>query len=268
MKRTKRQTSGQHFLASSGIIAKIVNCIDPREGDWIIEIGAGRGALTLPLAERAGHVVTIEKDSSFLPSLQEKHLDNLDIRIQDVLDIRFADLLPPASPSRPAVKLVGNLPYSISSPILFKLLEEKELFDRVVFLVQKEVAERICSRPNSKNYAPVSILIQNHFSATLCFTVQPGSFIPPPKVMSALIALQTRSRPLFDLHEPERFLRFLRIVFLQRRKTFANNLKSMGTPVEEIKRILVESGHDARVRAEQLSPEELHALYLRFMPPS
>ncbi len=266
MKRTKRQTTGQHFLASGGIISKIVDCIDPGKEDWILEIGAGRGALTFPLTERAGRVIAIEKDAAFLPVLREMRLDNLDIRIQDVLDVRFADLIPPPSPSRPTVKLAGNLPYSISSPILFKLLEEKRLFERVVFLVQKEVAERICAGPDSKSYAPVSILIKNHFSAKLCFSVHPGSFIPPPKVTSALVMLKTRERPLFDLREQERFLRFLRIVFLQRRKTFANNLKSMGTPVAEIKKVLIESGFDERVRAEQISPEKLHDLYLKLMP--
>ena len=147
--RTRRHRLGQHFLVSRGVLERIVGLIDPRPDDLIIEIGAGKGALTFPLAARAGRVTAIEKDPAFIPFLEQKAPSNLTIIRADVLTLNLADLGAREGPSAGRAKLVGNLPYSISSALLFKIIAERDVFQKCVFLVQKEVAERICSGPGS-----------------------------------------------------------------------------------------------------------------------
>ncbi len=142
---------GQHFLSDSGILNKIVRAIDPQAEDLIIEIGAGKGALTFPLAQKVRTVIAIEKDPELVPFLQRRKTPNLTIIEKDVLRVNFKELVAAAASQTDPVKIVGNLPYSISTPLMFKILEEKGLFQRGIFLVQKEVAERICARPDPKN---------------------------------------------------------------------------------------------------------------------
>ena len=139
MKRTRRHALGQHFLSNRSVLQKIVRVIAPAKTDVIIEIGAGKGALTFALAEGAGHVTAIEKDPSFLPFLRDKEGPRLAVLEADVLDVDFREVLKRVGARPGGAKLVGNLPYSISSPILFKALESKALFARCVFLIQKEV---------------------------------------------------------------------------------------------------------------------------------
>ena len=207
MKRSRAKALGQHFLKNPRILKKIVHTIRPQKSDLIIEIGPGKGALTLPLVSQAGQVIAIEKDRSLAAFLQKKDLPNLTVLEADILKVDLKKLF--KKNSWEAVKLVGNLPYSISSPLLFKLLEERELFSVCVFLFQKEFAERVCAKPGTKKYAPLSILFQVYFSIRLHFFIPPDSFSPPPRVESALISLQKRKEPLFQLEE-EVFRKFLK----------------------------------------------------------
>jgi 16S rRNA (adenine1518-N6/adenine1519-N6)-dimethyltransferase len=263
-RRKKRHVFGQHFLKSAGVLEKIVRVIDPGPDDLIIEIGAGRGALTLPLAKKAGTVVAVEKDRRLIPALEEKAFPNVKVVAGDVLALDFRELVEAYGAGTKNAKLAGNLPYSISSPLLFKVIEEKEAFQKCVFLVQKEVAERICSGPGPKDYAPVSILIQLYFSAHLHFAVHPGSFSPPPKVESALISLDKRPSPLFPVFDERRFLRFLQDCFRQRRKTLSNNLAAAGQPLSFIEEAFEKIGLDRKVRPEHVSIAQFVGLHRFF----
>jgi 16S rRNA (adenine1518-N6/adenine1519-N6)-dimethyltransferase len=261
MKRTRRHALGQHFLANRSVLQKIVRVIAPAKTDVIIEIGAGKGALTFALAEEAGHVTAIEKDPSLLPFLREKEGPRLTVLEADVLDADFREVLKRAGARPGEAKLVGNLPYSISSPILFKALESKALFARCVFLIQKEVAERVCARPRSKDYAPLSILVQNAFEARLEFKVSPGSFSPPPRVDSAVISLTKRVQPLFPVADEVGFRALLWAAFAHRRKLLVKNLEMSGIArarVEEVYRLLGLAGN---ARAEELSIGQFAALF-------
>ena len=261
MKRTRRHALGQHFLANGSVLQKIVRVIAPAETDVIIEIGAGKGALTFALAGGAGHVMAIEKDPSFLPFLRDKEGPRLTVIEADVLDVDFREVLKRAGTPPGGAKLVGNLPYSLSSPILFKALDSGDLFARCVFLIQKEVAERVCARPRSKDYAPLSILVQNAFEARIEFKVSPGSFSPPPRVESAVLSLTKRAQPLYPVADEARFRALLWAAFAHRRKFLVKNLEMSGivrARIEDAFRLLGLAGN---ARAEELSIGQFASLY-------
>jgi 16S rRNA (adenine1518-N6/adenine1519-N6)-dimethyltransferase len=257
----KRKALGQHFLANRFVLKKIIEVISPRKDELIIEIGAGKGALTFPLAEKCAKVIAIEKDKSLSPFLLEKKKTNVVVLEKDVLRINFRELLAEEDEFGNRIKLVGNLPYVISSPLLFKVLEEKDLFPECVFLLQKEVAERIIAQPGSKIFAPLSILFQMDFETRLHFTVAPGSFSPPPQVQSALISLKRRPGPLFPVNNKDLFRSFLRQAFAKRRKTLLNNLKSLPLPAPLIKKALGRVSLREDVRAEQVSLPQFVSLF-------
>ncbi len=257
MKRTRRHALGQHFLVNRSVLGKIVRVIAPEAADVIVEIGPGKGALTFLLAEQAGRVIAVEKDPAFIPILREKAGPNLTLVEADVLETDFASLLEGADGEFGRAKLVGNLPYSVSSPILFKALDAHALFAQCVFLVQKEVAERVCGRPGTKDHSPMSILIQDHFEARIEFRVSPGSFAPPPKVDSALLTLTRRDAPLFPGADEAPFRSFLRAAFAHRRKLLARNLEMSGVP-----RARIESAYGALGLARNARAEELPARVL------
>jgi 16S rRNA (adenine1518-N6/adenine1519-N6)-dimethyltransferase len=255
---TKRKALGQHFLASRAVLQKIITVISPQKNELIIEIGAGKGALTAPLAGLAGRVIAVEKDRDLIPYLLKLRHDNLTVIERDVLKIDFEELLTKETRPGERVKLVGNLPYSISSALLFRILENKTLFHQCVFLLQKEVAERLSARPGSKAYAPISILFQIDYDIHLHFPVSPGSFTPPPRVISALVSLQKRVRPLVSIREERPFRNFLRLCFASRRKTLLNNLKAYPVTLPAIKDVLGRLSLPENARAEQV-PIELFA---------
>ena len=257
----KRRVLGQHFLKSPGVLKKIVEVVAPAPDELVLEIGPGKGALTYLLAERAGRVVAVEKDPEMLPILLEAAVPNLIVLEGDILDCDFADLLAKYGSSFRAAVLAGNLPYSISTPLLFKVLEEKAAFDRCVFLVQKEVAERICSSPGSKAYAPLGILLQIRYVAAIRFAVHPGSFSPPPRVESAVVSLERRAAPLIPIVDERRFAEFLRAAFRQRRKTLENNLLASGKPAAAIGRACESAGLSLRVRPEDVPIAGFAALF-------
>lgn len=227
----------------------------------IIEIGAGKGVLTFPLARAAGKVIAIEKDRDLVPSLGSQKTENLTIVGRDVLRLDFPALLDAEERRPDSVKLVGNLPYSISSPLMFKVLQDKNLFQRCVFLVQKEVAERICAGPGSKKYAPLSILVHNHFSGRVHFSVHPGSFSPPPRVESAVISLERRPAPLFPIPDENLFLDFLQRAFRQRRKILMNNLRRSGFVPDTIQAAYEALSLPRTARPEELSLEQFFRLF-------
>lgn len=260
-KRTKIKALGQHFLKNQTILKKIIRSISPCKEDLIIEIGPGKGALTFPLAEKAGKVIAIEIDPFLIPYLQRKNIPNLTILEKDILRVDFNKLVEKEENFKGHVKLAGNLPYSLSSPLLFKVLQVKELFSECVFLLQKEVAERICSRSGSKKFAPLSILFQIHFSARKRFVVPPECFTPPPKVNSALVSLKKRDAPLYPISKEESFHNFLKGAFKHRRKILRNNLEKLNLPISLIDEAYNKFTLEKNLRAEQLSISQFVELF-------
>jgi 16S rRNA (adenine1518-N6/adenine1519-N6)-dimethyltransferase len=254
MKKSRRHALGQHFLHNPRVLDRIIRTIDPQQDDLIIEIGAGRGALTFRMAEAAGRVFALEKDASLLPELESRRLANLEIRRADILRTPLSGL----AGSRP-VKLVGNLPYSISSPILFKAVRERDVIRECHFLLQREFAERAAAGPGTRKYAPLSILIQNAYRTQIRFRVAPGSFTPPPAVESAFLSLFKRESPLHALPDEDRFRRFLQACFSQRRKTLSNNLRAWAPPGTDS--LLRDAGVDGSLRPEAVPIEDFVRLF-------
>jgi 16S rRNA (adenine1518-N6/adenine1519-N6)-dimethyltransferase len=258
MKKSRRHALGQHFLASPAVLARIVSVIAPRAEDVIIEVGAGKGVLTAALAQKAGKVVAIEKDARLLPGLRREMPANVEVVHGDALTIDFEDLARRTGAG--ALRIAGNIPYSISTPLLFRVLDRRTLFADAAFLVQKEVAARVTADPGSKAYAPLGILLQNEFEAKIVFTVAPGSFSPPPKVQSALLTLKRRPEPVLPGAAEEPFRAFLRAAFAARRKTLWKNL-SRRTDAGRLAEAYDSLGLAKNVRAEALPADVLFALF-------
>lgn len=264
MKKSRRHALGQHFLANEGVLRKIVEAIGPRSGDVIVEVGAGRGVLTAALAEKAGRVIALEKDDRLIPGLRETLPKNVELVHGNALTADLHGIL--ARAGVPALRLAGNVPYSISSPLLFKVLDEQAVLSDCTFLLQKEVAERVTAGPGSKSYAPLGILLQNTFEARIAFTVAPGSFSPPPKVQSALLVLRRRPAPLLPGAADEPFRAFLRAAFAERRKLLWNNLARRATPAA-LTAAYEALGLARNARAEELPPGTLFALFEKLTRP-
>ncbi|MCJ7681274.1 MAG: 16S rRNA (adenine(1518)-N(6)/adenine(1519)-N(6))-dimethyltransferase RsmA, partial [Candidatus Aminicenantes bacterium] len=187
MTSSRRKSLGQHFLHNRKVLEKIIRVVDPQVEETVFEIGAGKGELTFPMARQVNNLICIEKDPELWPILENSSETNITLVKGDVLDLDFTRILP-ACP----IKVVGNLPYSISTPLLFKIYAQRKHFTRCVFMLQKEVADRVCAAVGTKKLAPLSLLFQNRFETRLHFNVPPGSFSPPPKVDSAVISLTKR----------------------------------------------------------------------------
>ncbi len=262
-RKSRRQALGQHFLANAGVLRRIVAVIDPRPGDVVVEVGAGRGALTAALAAKAGRIIALEKDERLIPGLRESMPANVEIVHADVLKTDFREIRREAGV--PALRLAGNIPYSISSPLLFKVLDAREALSDATLLLQKEVAERVTAGPGSKSYAPLGILLRNEFEAEIAFLVEPGSFSPPPKVRSALLTLRRRPAPLLPGAAEEPFRAFLRTAFAERRKLLWNNL-ARSSHAEALALAYESLGLARNARAEELTPETLFALLAALIP--
>ncbi len=258
MYQSRRHALGQHFLSNAGVLRKIVGAIDPQPGDVIVEVGAGKGVLTAGLAEKAKQVIAVEKDERLIPELKERVPPNVEVVQGDALKVDLREILKNAGV--PSLRLAGNIPYSISSPLLFRALDDRDLLSDCVFLVQKEVAERVTAGPGTKSYAPLGILLQNEFEAKIAFLVSPGSFSPPPKVQSALLTLRRRPAPLHPGAAEEPFRAFLRAAFAERRKMLWKNLARRATPAA-IAAAYDTLGIARNARAEELTPGVLLALF-------
>jgi len=258
MYRSRRQALGQHFLSNPGVLRKIAAAIDPKAADVIVEIGAGKGALTMALAAKAGRVVALEKDERLVPALREAMPANVEVVHADALRVDLGGILEKSGAA--GLRLVGNIPYSISSPLLFRVLDERAVLSDCVFLLQKEVAERVTAGPGTKSYAPLGILLQNEFETRIAFTVSPGSFSPPPKVQSALLVLRRRLSPLHHGAAEEPYRAFLRAAFAERRKMLWKNLSRRATPAA-LDAAYGALGLGRNARAEELSPDSLFSLF-------
>ena len=248
--RPAKKALGQHFLHERGVVAKIVQAIDPRPGDTVVEIGPGYGAITIPLLHRLGALTAIEFDRDLFTALTgaaSAH-GQLNIVSADVLTVDLTDLTHTLAPADGHIRLVGNLPYNLSSPILFHALQHAAVIRDMHFMLQKEVVQRMAAAPGGKVYGRLSVMLQAWCTVTALFTVPPGAFRPPPKVESAVVRLVPRAPETIGISNPRRFSDLVRAAFGQRRKTLRNALAGLLAPEQ-----LVTAGIDPGARAEQLA---------------
>ena len=255
---------GQNFIINPGIPQKIVDVsgVDKRYG--VIEIGPGIGSLTQVLAENAGQVVAVEIDNTLIPILKQTlaDYDNIEILNQDILKTDIDAIIRQKNDGRP-IKVVANLPYYITTPIIMDLLENERHVDSITVMVQKEVAERMQARPKEKEYGALSIAVQYYCDAKLDMIVQPACFMPRPKVASAVITLKVLPERKVKTADEKLFFHLVKCAFGQRRKTLMNclfHLGNLGFSKEELAELLEELGWDTRVRGEALGLEEFAAL--------
>jgi 16S rRNA (adenine1518-N6/adenine1519-N6)-dimethyltransferase len=251
-----KRSLGQNFLVDQNYIRKIIEAVDPREADTIIEIGPGRGAITERLVDSGANVIAIELDRDLVPLLRDqfRNTPNLQVVEADATKVDFVELstdIPHSALRTPAFKLVANLPYYISTAILQHLGTQREIFSSLVLMFQKEVVDRITAKPGTSDRGFLTVLVESSFHVEKLFDVPPNAFRPVPKVTSTVARLTPKPQVIKD----EPFFRgLISTAFAQKRKTILNNLK---TRFPESAMALERSGIDASRRAESLSLEEL-----------
>ncbi|WP_133477499.1 16S rRNA (adenine(1518)-N(6)/adenine(1519)-N(6))-dimethyltransferase RsmA [Cognatilysobacter segetis] len=243
---------GQHFLHERGIIDRIVLAVDPQPGDRLVEIGPGQGAITFPLLDRHHELTVIEFDRDLIAPLTQaaQAHGTLHVIHSDVLQVDFTALAGDGT-----IRLVGNLPYNLSSPILFHALDHAAVVRDMHFMLQKEVVDRMAAGPGSKVYGRLGVMLQAYCRVTPLFDVPPGAFRPPPKVDSAVVRLVPRPEPEIAVHDRATFARVVRDAFSQRRKTLRNALSNVCDADA-----IAAAGIDPTLRAEQVPVEAFVAL--------
>jgi 16S rRNA (adenine1518-N6/adenine1519-N6)-dimethyltransferase len=251
---------GQNFLIDPTVVTKIAQAAELSEQDTVLEIGPGIGTLTQALAETGAQVVAVELDKKLLPVLHKTLSAYKNIRLVqgDILKINIGETV-----GAPKFKVAANLPYYITTPIIFALLEQDLPLECLVVMVQKEVAERIVAKPGSRVYGALSVAMQYYTEPNLAFMVSKTSFLPVPKVDSAVLVCKKRTTAPVDA-DPKTFFKVVTAAFSVRRKMLSNSLKNMGLNGEQTKAWLTRAGIDGKRRAETLSLEEFAALARTF----
>jgi len=247
-----RKSLGQHFLTDRRILQRIVDALEIAPGETVIEIGPGRGSLTDLLAPRASRLVLVEYDRALADLLRKKYESTPSVSVveADILEVHLGDL------GAGSYKLIGNVPYYITTPILFRALEPPRA-TRAVFLVQREVADRIVASPGSKEYGALSVNVQAVARAAQVFRVAPGAFHPPPKVESAVIRIDPRDDPVIGAEDEAKFSRFVQAAFGMRRKQMKRVLRSvLNLSPEQAESALLTAHIDPTARPETLSPAD------------
>lgn len=249
---------GQNFLIDESVLLDIVGSANISKDDFIIEIGPGVGTLTKELLSRANKVCSIELDSRLIPILETElsSFDNFELINKDALKIDFNQVIGEEN----SVKIVANLPYYVTTPIVSKLLNEGYKFKSLTIMIQKEVAERMAAVPNTKEYGALSVLTQYYCSTEIVRRVSPNSFIPRPKVESIVIKLEKLEKPRVYVEDEKMFFKLVRASFNMRRKTLWNATKSLGFEKETMEKVFSESGINQSRRGETLSLEEFAKL--------
>lgn len=248
---------GQNFLIDAGIVQGIVDAADIQPGDKVLEIGPGIGTLTQALCEAKADVTCVELDKR-LPEILSHTLeayDNVRIIQGDILKVNISEIM-----GSGPFKVVANLPYYITTPIIMALLEKHLPITDIVVMVQKEVAQRMAANPGSKTYGALSVAVQYYTIPKIALYVPPRSFMPPPEVDSVVVNCKVRPQPAVDLIDEKMFFRVVKAAFGQRRKTLNNALKSMGVDKNTIADILTRAGIEASRRGETLTMEEFAAI--------
>ncbi|PLX85188.1 MAG: ribosomal RNA small subunit methyltransferase A [Desulfuromonas sp.] len=255
MNHRPKKRFGQNFLRDSRIVDRILGAADLGADERVLEVGPGLGVLTDRLLGLAGEVVAFEIDRDLAEQLQKRPDPRLTVHLGDALQMDWAALLP-----HPPYKLVANLPYNISSQILFRILDHRDRFGRLVLMFQKEVGDRLCALPGTKDYGVLSVFCQLWFDIRKVVTVPPGAFFPPPKVTSVVLAFDPLATPRASVGDEAFFRRVVKAAFAQRRKTLRNTLIAAGFPREAVEAALVRAGIDPGRRGETLDLKEFARL--------
>jgi len=249
-----RKRFGQNFLTDSSVIDRIIQSINPKADERLVEIGPGLGALTCPLLQRTGKLDVIELDRDIIPKLQLNCGTRGDLTVHqcDVLKFDFNDLFEEGT----NLRLIGNLPYNISTPIIFHLVNYAQHIHDMHFMLQKEVVQRLGAAPGSSDYSRLSVMTQYYFKVSPLFLVPPEAFSPRPKVDSAIVRLRPHKTPPVNIHDEAAFRKMVTQAFSQRRKTLRNVLKTQCS-VAQIEAAELDPGQ----RAEQLSLQQFARLF-------
>ena len=255
---------GQNFLVDSNVLENIIEKAGITEDDLVLEIGPGIGTMTQYLCESAREVVAIEIDETLIPILNYtlEDYDNVEIINDDALKTDIEKIVKKKNDGKP-IKVVANLPYYITTPIIMGLLEGKAPIESITIMVQKEVAERMQTGPGSKDYGALSLAVQYYADANILMTVPASCFMPRPKVDSSVIKLDIYDKPPIDVCDEEMMFKIIRASFNQRRKTLVNGLKNASNlpfTKEEIEESIEKLGEDVRVRGEKLTLEQFAKL--------
>jgi len=257
--RRPLKSLGQNFLVDNNIIDKIILSAAIKPDDCVLEIGPGRGALTEYLACKAGRLVLIEYDHALAAALQQRYADDPRVTVvdADILAVDLADVLKDGS----NWKVVANLPYNISTAVLFRLLEVKDRLDRMILMLQKEVGDRLVAAPDCADYGVTTVLLGLWFNMRREFIVSPGCFHPRPKVDSAVLSFVPLAGPRVPVGDESVFRRVVKGAFAMRRKTLINCLKAAElTTIDDLRGTLAECGINGQRRGETLSLDEFAAL--------
>jgi 16S rRNA (adenine1518-N6/adenine1519-N6)-dimethyltransferase len=249
-----RKRFGQHFLHDPGVIARIVAAIAPEPQDRMVEIGPGLGAITLPLLAKLHELHAVEIDRDAIRHLREITHDDprLHIHSADVLRFSFAHIY-----EGQRLRVVGNLPYNISTPLLFHLIEQRQRIADMHFMLQKEVVDRMAAAPGSEHYGRLTVMLAPWLRVQPLFDIGPGAFRPPPRVVSTLVRLTPHETPL-PIAEPRHYASLVAAAFSQRRKTLRNSLKPLLDAAD-----IVAAGIDPTLRAEVISPQGFASLSMQ-----
>jgi 16S rRNA (adenine1518-N6/adenine1519-N6)-dimethyltransferase len=244
---------GQHFLHDPGTIDRILRAIAPQQGDRLVEIGPGRGAITVPLLDAARALDVVEIDRDVVPELERRCKDHGELRVHlaDALEFDFRAL----RGDGPRLRLVGNLPYNVSTPLLFHFLDQLDAVSDMHFMLQKEVVTRMAARPGGKEYGRLTVMLAPRVRVEPLFDIGTGAFSPPPKVVSTFFALRPHEQPPFDIGDANAYARVVAAAFAQRRKTLRNSLSGLLGPDR-----IAAAGVDATARPETLAPAQFAAL--------
>lgn len=250
-----KKSLGQNFLRDPNYLKKIVDAARVGPEDQVLEIGPGLGHLTRVLASRARKVLALELDERLIPLLRKEFsmILNVEIVQADAIDYPYEAL-------QDRWKVVANLPYYISTPIIQKLVACRDKFTTLTLMLQQEVAERVASLPGGKEYGYLSVLVQLYAEPRIEFMVPPSAFSPKPEVNSAVITLTIRDRPAVAVSDEIFFVRVVKAAFSQRRKTLRNALKQLNVPAEKMAMVLIKTGIDLSRRAETLTVKEFGLL--------
>jgi 16S rRNA (adenine1518-N6/adenine1519-N6)-dimethyltransferase len=255
-----RKRWSQHFLVDPNILNKVIRTAQVEKEDVVLEVGPGLGEMTLALARQVKRVIAIEIDLKLVAILNKKMKDypNVEVVKGDILKVDFRQFL--KREGHP-IKVVANLPYQISTPLLFRFIESKEAFSTFTLMLQKEVAERMVAPPGRKEYGPLSIFIQIFLDVSIRFFIKPSAFFPPPKVESAVVHMVWKEKPMIETNDEEWFKRVVRACFGYRRKTLVNALKHSELFLPEPVELKMEAiGIDPRRRPETLTIQEFAGL--------
>lgn len=261
-----KKSLGQNFLVDLGVLDNIVAAAKITKADNVIEIGPGIGGLTEQLAKAANKVVAFEIDANLLPVLDETlaPYDNIEIINQDILKANLPKIIDDVFDTEKPLKVVANLPYYITTPIVMDLITGETQFDAIVVMMQKEVAERLNAEPSTKPYGSLSVIVQELNQVEISFVVPKTAFIPQPKVDSAIVKLTPRVKRAVEPFDQKAFISFVRVCFMHQRKTLWNNLQGIFGKTPEvkanIKEVLASVNIDAGVRPENLTVDQFVTL--------